>query len=134
MKTLKGGSKHVKLVRAAKQYHFNKASQTRCYTFLIFLWYSVGKLRSIISVSPLLQVLCFATYSIFALLVAKIGISVLIQTSVANWFLGDEIFKFSPSRSIKSSHHINSLLHLKSCKTITSPWSAPTQAYLSLAG
>ena len=92
-------------------------------------------LRSIISVSLSSQVLCFPTNSIFALLEAKIGMSVLMQTSVANWFLRDGSFTFSPSRrSSKSFQHISSLLHLKSCKTITSAWSAPTQAYLSFAG
>ena len=92
-------------------------------------------LTPIISVSLSSRVLCFRTNSIFALLVARIGISVLMQTSVANWFLGDGSFPFSSSRrSSKSFQHISSLLHLKSCKTITSGWSAPTHAYLSFAG
>ena len=92
-------------------------------------------LMSIISVSGLSQVLCFSTYSIFALLIAKIGMSVLIQTSGENQFLGDGSFTFSPSRrNSKSYQHINSLLHLKSYKTITSTWSTPTQEYLSFAG
>ena len=61
--------------------------------------------------------------------------SVLMQTSVADLFLGDGSFTFSPSRrSSKSFQHISSLLHLKSCKTITSGWSALTQAYLLFAG
>ena len=91
-------------------------------------------LRSIISVSLSSQVLCFPTNSIFALLEAKIGMSVLMQRSVANWFLRDGSFTFSPSRrSSKSFQHISSVLHLKTCKTITLAWSAPTQAYLSFA-
>lgn len=44
-------------------------------------------------------------------------------------------FYISPSRRIsKSFQHINSLLHRKSCKAITSAWSAPTQAYFAFAG
>ena len=90
---------------------------------------------SIISVSLSSRVLCFPTNSIFALLIAKIGMSVLMQTSVENWFLGDGSFTFSLSRrNGKSFQHISSLHHLKSCKTITSAWSAPTEAYLSSAG
>ena len=89
----------------------------------------------IISVSRLSLMLCFPTNSFFALLVAKIGMSVLMQTSVANWFFGDGNFTGSPSRrSSKSFQQINSLLHLKSCKIINSALSAPTQAYLSFAG
>ena len=73
-------------------------------------------LMSIISVSLTSQVLCFPTNSIFVLLVAKIGMSVLMQTSVANLFLGDGSFIFSPSRrSSKSFQHISSPFHLTSC-------------------
>ena len=89
-------------------------------------------ITSIISVSLSSWVLCFPTNSVFALLVAKIGTSVLMHMLVANWFIRDGSFTFSPSRrSSKSFQHISSLLHLNSFKTITSAWSAPTQAYLS---
>ena len=92
-------------------------------------------LTSIIFVSLSSRVLCFPKNCIFALQVARVGMSVLMQMSVANWFLGDGSFRFSPSRrSINSFQHISSLFHLKSCKTITSTWAAPTQAYLSFAG
>ena len=75
------------------------------------------------------------TNSIFALLVAKIGMPILMQTSVGNWFFGDGNFTGLPSkRSSKSFQQINWLLHLKFCKTMTSALSAPTQAYLSFAG
>ena len=64
---------------------------------------------SIISVSRLSLTLCFPANSIFALLVAKIGMSVLRQTSVANWFYGDGSFTGSSSwRSSKSLQQINS--------------------------
>ena len=57
------------------------------------------------------------------------------QTSEANWFLGDGSFTLTPSRrSSKSFHDINSRIHQKSCKTIISAWSTPTQAKLSFAG
>ena len=107
---------------------------------MICLWYSVVNsnmfhLTSIISVSLSSQVLFFPTNSIFTLLVAKIGMSVLIQTLVANWVLGDGSFTFSPSRrSSKSFQHISSLLHLKFCKTITPVWAAPAKAYLLFVG
>ena len=89
----------------------------------------------IISVSRLSLMLCFPTNSFFALLVAKIGMSVLMQTSVANRFFGDDNLTGSSSRrSSKSFQQINSLLHLQSSKIITSSLFAPTQAYLSFAG
>ena len=92
-------------------------------------------LTSIIFVSLSSKVLCFPTNSIFTLLVAKIVLSVLMQTLVTNWFLGDGSFRFSPSRrSSKSFQHISSLLHLKSCNAITYAWCTPAQAYLSLSG
>ena len=92
-------------------------------------------LTSIISVSLSSRVLCFPTNSIFAFPVAKIVISVLMYTSVANWILGGGSFTFSPSRRFsKSFQHISSLLHLNSCKTITSAWSASTQVYILFAG
>ena len=92
-------------------------------------------LTSINSLSLPLQVLFFRAYSISDLLVAKIGMSVKMQTSQANWFLGDGSFTFSPSRrSSKSFQHINSLLHPRFGRTITSAWSAPTQAYLWFTG
>ena len=92
-------------------------------------------LTSVTSVSLSSQVLYFPANSIFALLVAKIGMSMPMQMSVANWFLGGGSFTFSPSRrSSRSFQHISSLLHLKSCKTIISAWSAATQVYLSFAG
>ena len=91
-------------------------------------------LTSIIFVSLSSRVLCFPRNSIFTLLVAKIVLSVLMQTLVTNWFLGDGSFTISPSRrSSKSFQHISSLLHLKSCNTITYAWSTPAQAYLSLS-
>ena len=90
---------------------------------------------SIISISWLFLMLCFPRNSIFAWLVAKIGMFVLMQTSVANWLFRDGNLTDSPStRSSKSFQQINSLLHLKSCKIINSALSAPTQAYLSFAG
>ena len=116
----------MKSVGAAKSYYFKKGSGTRCLTYLIFLWYSAVKLKYS---SPNIHHLCFSiitgfpTYSMFALVVAN-NLSadrqpVLMQMSAANWLLGDGSFTFSSSRRInKSFQQINSLLHLKSCKTI----------------
>ena len=94
------------------------------------LWWNSNSFHqtSIISVSRLSPMLCFSINSIFALLVANINISVLMQTSVANWSSGDGNFTGSPSRrSSKSFQQINSLLHQKSCKIITSALYAPTR-------
>ena len=55
-------------------------------------------LGSIISVSRLSLMLCFPTNSSFAMLVAKIDMSVLMQLSVANPFFGDGNLTGSSSR------------------------------------
>ena len=91
-------------------------------------------LASIISVSLSSRVYCCPTYSIFALLVAKIGMFALMHTSVANWLLGDGSFTFWHSRRYgKSFQHINSLLYPTSCKNINLAWSVQTQGNLLFA-
>ena len=120
-------------VRVSKKNQFSKRYKTRNKTFLLMPWRSVVKFKyfppkSIISVSRLSLMLCFSINSIFALLIANISTSVLMQTSVANWSSGDGNFTGSPSRrSSKSFQQINSLLHQKSCKIITSALYAPTR-------
>ena len=62
------------------------------------------------SVSGLSFMLCFPTKSIFAFLVAKISMSVLMQTSVANWFFGVVILPVHlPEKAVnlssKSTHY-----------------------------
>ena len=125
-------SEFPRKINSAK--HLGQGIISFCSCCEILWWNSNIFLRtSIISVSRWSLMLFFPT--IFDLLVAKIGMSVLMQTSVANWFFGDGNFTGSPSRrSSKSFQQINSLLHLKSCKIINSALSAPTQAYLSFAG
>ena len=88
---------------SGKLNQFRKASRAKDDGFLLFLWNFVMKsknfyLTSIISVSLSSLVLCFPTNSILLLLVAKIGMSVLIQTSLAKLFFGDGNFASSPSK------------------------------------
>ena len=94
------------------------------------LWWNSNTFHqtSIISVSRLSLTLCFSINSIFALLIANISTSVLMQTSVANWSSEDGNFTGSPCRrSSKSFQQINSLLHQKSCKIVTFALYAPTR-------
>ena len=92
-------------------------------------------LIAIILVSRSSDTLNLPAYVIRDLLDAKIGVLFTIMTSDENWFFGEGNFMVSPSnKRSKSFQGIISRLHRKSCKRITSAESAPTHAYLSLAG
>ena len=116
--------------------HLGQGIIFSCSCCWILWWnWNIFHQTSIISVSRLSLMLCFPTNSIFGLLVTKISMSVLIKTSVANWFFGDGDFTGSSSRrSSKSFQKINSLLRLNYWKIMTSALSPPTQAYLPFVG
>ena len=81
----------------------------------------------------LFLMLYFQTYSILLLLVAKIGVSLLMQTSLQTFWRW-KLYKSPSKRSSKSFQQMISELYLKSWRRITSAWSVRTQAYLSIAG
>lgn len=64
----------------------------------------------------------------------KIGVSLSIHTSAANWFMGANRWTVFPSSNITNlPHGISSLVHLKPFRNMFSALSAATQPFVSLA-
>ena len=116
--------------------HVPHAGTSFCLSHNICLWnWNKCHRTAITSFSYSSVLLHLPIYLIASLVVENMGVSISMDKSELNWFFGAERYTLWPSSTRRKSFHLTrSLVHRKSFKKITSPFSTPTQPYLSLAG